>query len=45
MDMGHMLDAGAASIVIGGTLIATVLRSGMGDCRAALAALAYNDGD
>ena len=39
MDMGHMLDAGAASIVIGGTLIATVLRSGMGDCRAALAAL------
>jgi len=39
MDMGHMFDASAAGIVIGGTLIATVLRSGMGDCRAAFAAL------
>jgi chemotaxis protein MotA len=39
MDMGHMLDPAAASIVIGGTIVATVLRSGMGDCRAALTAL------
>lgn len=40
MNMGHMLDPAAAGIVIGGTLVATVLRSGVGDCRAALGALA-----
>ena len=39
MNIGHMLDPAAASIVIGGTLVATALRSGVGDCRAALAAL------
>ncbi len=39
MDIGHMLDPAAGSIVIGGTILATVLRSGMADCRAALAAL------
>jgi len=40
MNLGHMLDPAAAGIVIGGTLVATVLRSGVGDCRAAFAALA-----
>lgn len=35
-----MLDPVAASLVIGGTLAATVLRSGTVDCRAACAALA-----
>lgn len=40
MDIGHMLNPAAAGIVIGGTIVATVLRSGVGDCRAALAALA-----
>ncbi len=34
-----MLDPVAASLVIGGTLAATALRSGAGDCRAACAAL------
>lgn len=40
MDMGHMLDPVAALIVIGGTLGATALRSGMEDCHAALGSLA-----
>lgn len=40
MDLAHMLDPVAAGIVIGGTLGATVLRSGLADCRAALGALA-----
>ncbi len=40
MDLAHMLDPLAAGIVIGGTLGATALRSGLADCRAALAALA-----
>ena len=39
MNLGHMLDPAAAGIVVGGTLIAVVLRSGLGDCRAAFAAL------
>jgi len=39
MDLAHMLDPLAAGIVIGGTLGATALRSGVADCRAALAAL------
>jgi chemotaxis protein MotA len=40
MDTAHLLNPAAAGIVIGGTLLATALRSGPGDCRAALAALA-----
>ncbi len=39
MDLAHMLDPVAAGIVIGGTLGATALRSGLADCLAALAAL------
>ncbi|WP_421852833.1 MotA/TolQ/ExbB proton channel family protein [Novosphingobium sp.] len=39
MDLAHMLDPLAAGIVIGGTLGATALRSGVADCRAVLAAL------
>lgn len=39
MDLTHMLDPLAAGIVIGGTLGATALRSGVADCRAALGAL------
>lgn len=39
MDLAHMLDPVAAGIVIGGTLGATALRSGVADCRAALGAL------
>ncbi len=39
MDLAHMLDPVAAGIVIGGTLGATALRSGIADCRAALGAL------
>lgn len=39
MDMAHMLDPVAAMIVVGGTLGATALRSGVADCRAALGAL------
>jgi chemotaxis protein MotA len=40
MDLAHMLDPVAAGLVLGGTLGATALRSGVGDCRAALAATA-----
>lgn len=39
MNLAHMLDPVAAGIVIGGTLGATALRSGVADCCAALAAL------
>lgn len=39
MDLAHMLDPLAAGIVIGGTLGATALRSGVADCRAVLGAL------
>lgn len=39
MDLARMLDPIAASIVIGGTLGATALRSGMADCFAAVGAL------
>ena len=39
MDLAHMLDPVAAGIVIGGTLGATALRSGVVDCRAAFASL------
>ena len=39
MNMAHMLDPVAATIVIGGTLGATALRSGVADCRAAVAAI------
>lgn len=40
MSIGSLLDPVAASLVIGGTLAATVLRSGADDCRAAWAAVA-----
>lgn len=39
MDLAHMFDPVAAGIVIGGTLGATVLRSGLADCRAAIRAV------
>lgn len=39
MDLAHMLDPVAAGIVIGGTLGATALRSGLADCCAVFAAL------
>ena len=39
MDLAHMFDPMAAGIVIGGTLGATALRSGLADCRAAVAAV------
>lgn len=39
MDLRHLLDPAAAGIVVGGTLLATVLRSGVGDCIAAFGAL------
>ncbi|GEO01779.1 hypothetical protein NSE01_36110 [Novosphingobium sediminis] len=39
MDLTHMLDPVAAGIVIGGTLGATALRSGVADCSAACSAL------
>jgi chemotaxis protein MotA len=40
MDVTSFLDARSAAIVFGGTLIATVLRSGLADCRQALIAIA-----
>jgi len=40
MDLAHMLDPVAAGLVLGGTLGATALRSGLADCRAAFAATA-----
>jgi chemotaxis protein MotA len=39
MNLASLLDPGAATIVVGGTLIATALRCGLGDCRVALGAL------
>lgn len=39
MDAASLFDASAAAIVVGGTLLSTVLRSGLTDCRHALAAL------
>lgn len=40
MDMAHLIDPTAALIVGGGTLLATTLRAGLGDCRLTLAELA-----
>lgn len=40
MDLTNFLDARSATIVLGGTLIATVLRCGLTDCRQALSAIA-----
>lgn len=40
MNVESLLDAGSALIVIGGTLIATLLRSGFSDCRVASGAIA-----
>jgi chemotaxis protein MotA len=39
MNVASLLDPVSASIVVGGTLLATVLRCGIGDCRLALAAI------
>lgn len=39
MNLASLLDPAAAAIVVGGTLLATVLRCGLGDCGAALGAL------
>lgn len=40
MDVTSFLDARSAAIVVGGTLIATVLRCGLADCGQALSAIA-----
>lgn len=40
MDVTSFLDARSAAIVLGGTLIATLLRCGLADCRQALNAIA-----
>lgn len=40
MQLQHLFDPASALIVVGGTCLATVLRCGLGDTRAALAALA-----
>jgi chemotaxis protein MotA len=39
MNIAGLFDPASAAIVVGGTLLATVLRCGPGDCRLALAAL------
>jgi chemotaxis protein MotA len=39
MNIASLLDPAAAAIVVGGTLLATALRCGLGDCRLALAAV------
>jgi chemotaxis protein MotA len=39
MNIASLLDPAAATIVVGGTLLATALRCGLGDCRLALAAV------
>ena len=40
MNVASLFDPASAAIVVGGTLLATVLRCGVGDCRVALSALA-----
>lgn len=40
MNWMNLIDAPSAGIVLGGTLLATVLRAGLGDCRIALIKLA-----
>lgn len=39
MDLTHLLNASAAIVVIGGTVLATVLRAGIRDCHTTLSAL------
>ena len=39
MNIASLLDPASASIVVGGTLLATVLRCGLGDCRQAIGAI------
>jgi chemotaxis protein MotA len=39
MNIAGLFDPASAAIVVGGTLLATTLRCGLGDCRLALAAL------
>lgn len=39
MNLGHLVDPAAAAIVVGGTLVATVLRAGLHDCGLTLRAL------
>lgn len=41
MDPAGLLDAPSAALVIGGTLVATVLRCGLSDCRHAVAAVGH----
>jgi chemotaxis protein MotA len=40
MDFTNFLDVRSFAIVVGGTLIATLLRCGLGDCQRALSAIA-----
>lgn len=40
MDLAALFDPASAAIVVGGTLLATLLRCGLGSCRQALVALA-----
>ena len=40
MDLAHLIDPVPAAIVVGGTLLATVLRAGRADCRSTARALA-----
>ncbi|MFN3517570.1 MAG: MotA/TolQ/ExbB proton channel family protein [Novosphingobium sp.] len=44
MNLMNLVDGPSAAIVLGGTLLATVLRSGLGDCRHALIKLAQIGG-
>ncbi len=44
MNLMNLVDGPSAAIVLGGTLIATVLRSGLGDCRHTLIKLAQLGG-
>ena len=40
MDLSHLFNSSAAVVVGGGTLLGTVLRAGIGDCRTTIVALA-----
>jgi len=44
MNPANLLDASSAAIVLGGTLVATVLRCGLDDCRQAIASLGQAGG-
>lgn len=39
MDLTHLFNASAATVVVGGTVLATVLRAGISDCRVTVSAL------